>query len=115
MLLAASLVMLMTPGLAFFYGGLASKRNILGIMMQSFVSLGMTTVLWFLVGYSLCFSGGEGAIIGNSGQNILAWNYSNYNVWKRGNPRTRLCSLPNDVCNHYSSPDYWSICKPNHF
>jgi len=47
MLLAASLVMLMTPGLAFFYGGLASKRNILGIMMQSFVSLGMTTVLWF--------------------------------------------------------------------
>jgi len=65
MLLATSLVMLMTPGLAFFYGGLASKRNILGIMMQSFVSLGMTTVLWFLVGYSLCFSGGEGAIIGN--------------------------------------------------
>jgi len=65
MLLATSLVMLMTPGLAFFYGGLASKRNILGIMMQSFVSLGMTTILWFLVGYSLCFSGGEGAIIGN--------------------------------------------------
>ena len=65
MLLATSLVMLMTPGLAFFYGGLASKRNILGIMMQSFVSLGMTTVLWFLVGYSLCFSGGEGVIIGN--------------------------------------------------
>jgi len=65
MLLATSLVMLMTPGLAFFYGGLASKRNILGIMMQSFVSLGMTTILWFFVGYSLCFSGGEGAIIGN--------------------------------------------------
>ena len=65
MLLAASLVMLMTPGLAFFYGGLASKRNILGIMMQSFVSLGLTTILWFFIGYSLCFSGGEGAIIGN--------------------------------------------------
>ena len=65
MLLATSLVMLMTPGLAFFYGGLACKRNILGIMMQSFVSLGVTTILWFFVGYSLCFSGGEGAIIGN--------------------------------------------------
>lgn len=65
MLLATSLVMLMTPGLAFFYGGLACKRNILGIMMQSFVSLGLTTVLWFVIGYSLCFSGGEGAIIGN--------------------------------------------------
>jgi Amt family ammonium transporter len=65
MLLASSLVMLMTPGLAFFYGGLATKRNILGIMIQSFVSLGWTTVLWFIFGYSLCFSGGEGGIIGN--------------------------------------------------
>ncbi len=64
MLLATSLVMLMTPGLAFFYGGLASKRNILGIMIQSFVSLGVTTVLWFAFGYSLCFSG-TGAIIGD--------------------------------------------------
>ena len=57
MLLATSLVMLMTPGLAFFYGGLAGKRNILGIMMQSFVSMGITTVMWFICGYSLCFSG----------------------------------------------------------
>lgn len=65
MLLAASLVMLMTPGLAMFYGGLATKRNILGIMIQSFVSLGWTTVLWVTFGYSLCFSGGEGSIIGN--------------------------------------------------
>lgn len=49
MLLATSLVMLMTPGLAFFYGGLSCKRNILGIMMQSFVSMGVTTVLWFFL------------------------------------------------------------------
>ncbi len=65
MLLACSLVMLMTPGLAFFYGGLATKRNILGVMIQSFVSLGWTTVLWVIFGYSLCFSGGEGGIFGN--------------------------------------------------
>ncbi len=65
MLLATSLVMLMTPGLAFFYGGLACKRNILGVMIQSFVSLGITTILWWAFGYSLCFSGGEGGIIGN--------------------------------------------------
>lgn len=57
MILATSLVMLMTPGLAFFYGGLGNKKNILNIMMQSFVSLGITTVLWFSFGYSLCFSG----------------------------------------------------------
>ena len=65
MILSTSLVMLMTPGLAFFYGGLAGKRNILGIMMQTFVSLGITTILWVTVGYSLCFSGGAGGIIGN--------------------------------------------------
>jgi ammonium transporter, Amt family len=66
MLLATSLVMLMTPGLAFFYGGLAGKRNILGIMIQSFVSMGITTILWFVCGYSLCFSGNAlGGIIGN--------------------------------------------------
>jgi len=65
MILSTSLVMLMTPGLAFFYGGLAGKRNILGIMMQTFVSLGITTILWVTVGYSLCFSGGQGGIIGN--------------------------------------------------
>ncbi len=72
MILSTSLVMLMTPGLAFFYGGLAGKRNILGIMMQTFVSLGITTILWISFGYSLCFSGGEGGIIGN-----LDWAFLN--------------------------------------
>jgi Amt family ammonium transporter len=65
MILAASLVMLMTPGLAFFYGGLVGRKNVLAIMIQSFVSMGWTTVLWFSVGYSLSFSGGAGGIIGN--------------------------------------------------
>lgn len=57
MILATSLVMLMTPGLAFFYGGLGCKKNILSIMMQSFVSMGISTVLWYVFGYSVCFSG----------------------------------------------------------
>jgi Amt family ammonium transporter len=65
MLLCTSLVMLMTPGLAFFYGGLVGRKNVLAIMMQSFVSMGWTTVLWVTVGFSLCFSGGQGAIIGD--------------------------------------------------
>ncbi len=72
MLLATSLVMLMTPGLAFFYGGLATKRNILAIMIQSFVSMGWTTVLWVFFGYSLCFSGGDGGIIGNFDKAFLS-------------------------------------------
>jgi Amt family ammonium transporter len=57
MLLCSSLVMLMTPGLAFFYGGLVGRRNVLSIMMQSFVSMGWTTVLWWTFGFSMCFSG----------------------------------------------------------
>ena len=65
MLLATSLVMLMTPGLAFFYGGLVGRKNVLAIMIQSFVSMCTTTVLWFVCGYSLCFSGDVGGIIGN--------------------------------------------------
>jgi Amt family ammonium transporter len=65
MLVATSLVMLMTPGLAFFYGGLVGRKNVLSIMIQSFVSMGWTTLLWWLVGYSLVFSGGQGAVIGN--------------------------------------------------
>ncbi len=65
MLVATSLVMLMTPGLAFFYGGLVGRKNVLTIMTQSFVSMGITTILWVAVGFSLCFSGGEGGIIGN--------------------------------------------------
>src|SRR5438105_5788539 len=59
MLLCASLVMLMTPGLAFFYGGLVGRKNVLAIMMQSFVSMGWTTVLWWAFGFSLCFSGDQ--------------------------------------------------------
>jgi Amt family ammonium transporter len=65
MLLCTSLVMLMTPGLAFFYGGLVGRKNVLSIMIQSFVSMGWTTVIWYLYGYSLCFSGDWHGIIGN--------------------------------------------------
>ncbi len=65
MLLCSSLVMLMTPGLAFFYGGLVGRKNVLAIMIQSFVSMGWTTVIWFAYGYSLCFSGDWHGIIGD--------------------------------------------------
>ena len=65
MLLAASLVMIMTPGLAFFYGGLVGRSNTVAIMIQCFASMGITTAMWWLVGYSLCFSGGSNGIYGN--------------------------------------------------
>jgi ammonium transporter, Amt family len=64
MLVSAALVLMMTgPGLALFYGGLVRRKNTLAIMMQSFVLMGLITVMWALVGYSLCF-GGNGPLIG---------------------------------------------------
>jgi ammonium transporter, Amt family len=60
MLMSAALVLLMTgPGLALFYGGLVRRKNVLAIMMQSFALMGLITVLWALVGYSLCFGSGH--------------------------------------------------------
>lgn len=64
MLLSAALVLLMTgPGLALFYGGLVRRKNTLAIMMQSFLLMALISVMWALVGYSLCF-GGNGPVIG---------------------------------------------------
>jgi Amt family ammonium transporter len=64
-LMSAALVALMTPGLAFFYGGLVRRKNFLAIMMQSFISMGIVTAIWVSVGYSLAFSGDIGGVIGN--------------------------------------------------
>jgi ammonium transporter, Amt family len=64
MLVSAALVLMMTgPGLALFYGGLVRQKNVLAMMMQSFALMALISVLWALVGYSLCF-GGSGPFIG---------------------------------------------------
>ena len=64
-LISAALVCLMTPGLAFFYGGLVRRKNILTIMIQSFISMGVVTTLWVLFGFSLAFGDDKFGIIGN--------------------------------------------------
>ena len=71
MIIATVLVMFMTPGLAFFYAGLVGQKNSISIMMQSFAALGVTTLLWVTIGYSLCFSGDFHGIIGNLDQAFL--------------------------------------------
>ena len=58
MLMATALVLLMTPALAFFYGGLVRSKNVLNTMMMSFISMGFVGVLWAVVGYSLALSEG---------------------------------------------------------
>ena len=63
-LISSALVMLMTPGLALFYGGMVRRKNVLGTIMQSFIALGVITILWVLYGYSLSFGPDKWHIIG---------------------------------------------------
>src|SRR5918993_4366433 len=65
MLAATALVLLMTPGLAYFYGGMIDTKNIISTMLQSFIAMGVISVLWILVGFSLAFGddlGGMGLV-----------------------------------------------------
>jgi len=64
LLISTALVMLMTPGLALFYGGMVRQKNVLGTLMQSFIALGIVTVQWVLIGYSLAFGPDIGHLIG---------------------------------------------------
>lgn len=65
MLVATAMVMLMTPGLALFYGGMVRSKNVLSTIMQSFICLGIVSVIWVLYGYSFAFGPDVGGIIGN--------------------------------------------------
>ena len=65
MIVASAFVLLMTPGLSFFYGGMVNKKNIISTMLPSFIALGVISVLWVLVGFSLAFGESIGGIIGN--------------------------------------------------
>lgn len=65
MLVSCALVMIMTPALGFFYGGLANRKNIISTVFQSFISLGLISVIWVVFGFSLCFGDDIGGVIGN--------------------------------------------------
>src|SRR4051812_18088674 len=65
MLTASALVLLMTPGLSFFYGGMVRTRNVVSTMLQSFVAMGVVSILWVIVGFSLAFGDSIGGVIGN--------------------------------------------------
>lgn len=65
LLIAAALVMLMTPGLAFFYGGLVRRKNVLSILMQCFMALCLISVQWVVLGYSVAFGPDIGGFVGS--------------------------------------------------
>src|SRR5690348_16372854 len=65
MIVATALVFLMTPGLAFFYGGMVHRKNVISTMIKSVVAAGVVSILWVFIGYSLCFGDSIGGFIGN--------------------------------------------------
>ncbi len=65
MLTSAALVLFMTPGLALFYGGMVRSKNVLSMLMKNYVAMGIVTVTWVAIGFSLAFSGDVGNVIGN--------------------------------------------------
>ncbi|RPD40340.1 ammonium transporter [Chitinophaga barathri] len=64
-LVATTLVFLMTPGLSFFYGGMVNRKNVISTMMQSFIATGLISIIWVVVGFSLAFGESQGGLIGS--------------------------------------------------
>ncbi len=95
MLISTALVMLMTPGLAFFYGGLVRRKNVLSIMMQCLILVGVISIQWVLFGYSLAFGPDHGGLIGG-----LSWAGSAAGWASSPTPTTRP---PSRTCSSCSS------------
>ena len=92
MIICAGLVFLMTPGLAFFYGGLGRRKNVINTMMMCAIPIAVGSVMWMIFGYSLSF-GGSGSLIGN---------FSHLFFNGVSDSGCFVCCFPNDVPNHHS-------------
>ena len=112
MLISAALVLLMTgPGLALFYGGLVRRKNILGTMMQSFAMMGLVTVIWAVVGYSLAFGHGN-AFIGGFEHLFLRGVGLDPQPRLRGHhPRADLHGLSAHVRHHHPGAHHRRLCR----
>lgn len=80
-IVATALVFLMTPGLAFFYGGMVHRKNVISTMMKSFVAAGVVTVVWLVVGFSLCFGKSIGGFIGDPTTYLFFHNVNSGEPW----------------------------------
>src|SRR6476660_933602 len=81
MIVATALVFLMTPGLAFFYGGMVHRKNVLSTMIKSLIATGVVSVVWVVVGYSLCFGTDIGGFIGNPSTFLFFKNVPSGSPW----------------------------------
>ncbi len=81
MLISAALVLLMTPGLSFFYGGMVGKKNVISTMMQSFIATGLISVLWVVVGFGLAFGKSINGLIGDPTEFFMMRNINSHEPW----------------------------------
>jgi Amt family ammonium transporter len=82
MIVASALVLLMTPGLGFFYGGMVGKKNVISTMLQSFMAMVIVSVLWVIIGFGLSFGESIYGIIGNPSKNIFFNNVGINSAWE---------------------------------
>jgi Amt family ammonium transporter len=81
MIVATSLVLIMTPGLGFFYGGMVGKKNVISTMLQSFMAMIIVTVLWVVIAFGLSFGPSIGGIIGDPTSNLFFQGVSTNTAW----------------------------------
>src|SRR6476646_9016125 len=82
MLMSTALVLIMTPGLAFFYGGMVNKKNVISTMLQSVICMVIITVMWGIVGFSLAFGDTIGGVIGNPSTYFMMKGMLGNSTWK---------------------------------
>jgi Amt family ammonium transporter len=104
MLASTALVLIMTPGLAFFYGGMVNKKNVLSTMLQSFISMAVISIVWVVFGFSLAFGDSFFGIIGNPKTFFLMKDVIDGPAWKFAPtiPIYLIRFLPAKVCHHHT-------------
>lgn len=112
MLICTALVFFMTPGLAFFYGGMVRRKNVVNTMMACTFIMGLSVVMWILFGYSLSFGGNHGGIIGD-----LRWfalngiSMNETGPYADNIPHFVYYCISDDVCNDHAGTDHRIISR----
>ena len=108
MLTASALVLLMTPGLSFFYGGMVSFKNVVSTMLQSMVALGVISLIWVVVGFSLAFGDDIGGVIGNPLTFLMfdGVGEATHATLSPDDSLARFRDVSAQVRNHHAGPDH---------
>ena len=98
----------MTPGLSFFYGGMVGAKNVISTMLQSFIAMGLISVLWVVIGFSLCFGDDIGGVIGNPFTFPM---FHNVGGAVYTTPAGNVLGGATIPCHHHPVVDYGFVCR----